>query len=90
MVMIKYEFTKEKENKINFEFNGSLTDMCDGVINLIENILLNYADKHPTESKEYIADIVKRKLIYDMSNMIDDKYNMDDLFERTILESDEI
>ena len=31
---------------------------------------------------------VKRKLAYDIKNLINRKYNMDDLFERTILDMD--
>ena len=91
MKIIGYEFIKDENGKVDskFEYDGSLSDMCDGIVRLVEDVLEQYADKHPVESKEYIADIVKRKLSGDISKLVDSKYNMDDLFERTILEADE-
>ena len=91
MKLIGYEFIKDESGKVDskFEYDGSLIDMCDGIVRLVEDVLEQYADKHPIEPKEYIADIVKRKLIEDISELVDSKYNMDDLFERTILESEE-
>ena len=89
MAYMKYSFTKEAEIITDLGFDGSLVDMCDGIVKLIEEILLNYADKHPTEPKEYVADIVRRKIIHDMQIIIDKNYNMDSLFEQMVLESNE-
>lgn len=91
MKIIGFEFIKDENGKVDskFEYDGTLAEMCDGIVRLVEDVLERYANNHPTEPKEYVADIVRRKLSEDISNLVDSKYNMDDLFERTVLESEE-
>lgn len=88
--IIEFKCYKNSKEEITseFKYDGSLYEMCDGIIELIKNVLNEFADKHTTAPKEQVADIVRRHLICNINNTIDDKYDMDSLFEKTILESE--
>lgn len=90
-VSMQYSFNKDSEGNVSSELkyggDGSLLDMCEGISKLVEDVLEQFADQHPTVPKERVAEIVKNLIIENVTKIVDDKYNMDDLFERTILES---